>query len=204
MRHPFRIAALGLSLAAMPAAAETRIGVIDRQRVLEEIDEGKAATALLKKDFEDKQKQLDARKGELDRLQGEFEKQSVVMSEDAKREKGGELNRRGMELAQVYQQMQQELSKREAELFRPISEKVGGIIREIAEAEGIQLVMERGQLVYAAPALDLTNELIRKYNKRYAGTKPPQAAPPREKKPKEEPRKPPEKDPAPGRDGDKK
>ena len=170
MTSTIRLAALSLlTLAAVPAAAQTRIAVIDRQRVLEEIDEGKAATAILKKDFEEKQKTLDGRKGELDRLQAEFEKQSVVMSEDAKREKGAELNRRGMELAQVYQQMQQELSKREQELFKPISEKVGVIIHEIAEADGIQIVMETRALVYASKSLDLSNELIRKYNLRHGG-----------------------------------
>jgi outer membrane protein len=41
-------------------------------------------------------------------------------------------------------------------------------VREIAEADGVSMVLEKGAgVVYAPPSLDLTNELIRKYNARH-------------------------------------
>jgi outer membrane protein len=44
------------------------------------------------------------------------------------------------------------------------------IVREIAEADGFTMVLEKGAgIVYAPPGLDLTNELIRKYNGRHPG-----------------------------------
>jgi outer membrane protein len=47
---------------------------------------------------------------------------------------------------------------------------MAAIVREIAEADGFTMVLEKGAgIVYAPPALDLTNELIRKYNGRYPG-----------------------------------
>ena len=61
MRHAF-LPSLLLALAAVPAAgraADQKIGYVDLQRALNEVEEGKTAKALLQKDFAEKQKTLD-------------------------------------------------------------------------------------------------------------------------------------------------
>jgi len=63
---------------------------------------------------------------------------------------------------------------------RGIFDKMANIVRDIAEADGFTMVLERTDsgLVFAAPALDLTNELIRKYNAKFpGGAKKPAAKP---------------------------
>ncbi len=171
MRNPFTMAvALALTLAPAVVRAEQKIGYVDLQRALNEVDEGKAATALLKKDFDEKQKQLNGRKAEFDKAQAEFEKQSVVMSEQAKRDRGQDLERRARDLQTVFVQLQKEISDREREATRGIFDRMSAIVREIAEAEGFTIVLEKNAgIVYAPPSLDLTNDLIRKYNARYPG-----------------------------------
>src|SRR5512133_1201768 len=119
---------------------------------------------------------IDERKTEFDKLRGDFEKQSAVMSEDARREKGTELERKGMELQGLFVQMQKELSEREREATRGIFEKMNGIVREIADAEGISMVVAAEALVFAQPSLDITNELVRKYNARFKPGASPAAA----------------------------
>jgi outer membrane protein len=173
-------AALALAVALAPAAtrAEQKIGYVDLQRALNEVDEGKAAKALLKKDFDEKQKQLDARKTEFEKLQSDFEKQAVVMSEQARKDKSQDLDRRARELQALFMNLQKDLSDREREATRGIFDKMANIVREIAEADGFTMVLEKGSgIVYAPPSLDLTNELIRKYNGRFpaAGGKKPDA-----------------------------
>jgi outer membrane protein len=170
MRIPHAAAAvLALGLAAAPAAAEQKLAFVDLQRALNEVEEGKAAKATLKREFDQKQKTLDEKKTELDRLGADFEKQQSVMSDDAKRERAGDLQRKGLELQQVYVQMQKELSDRERETTRGIFEKMNAIVREIADQEGVAMVVQAEALVYAAPSLDITNELVRKYNARHKG-----------------------------------
>jgi outer membrane protein len=159
---------LAAVLAPAAARAEQKIGFVDLQRALNEVDEGKAAKAVLKKDFDEKQKQLDAKKTEFDKLTADFEKQAVVMSEAAKRDKAQELDRRARELQGVFMQLQKDLSDREREATKGIYDRMAVIVREIAEAEGFSIVLEKGAgLVYAPTSLDLTNELIRKYNSRH-------------------------------------
>jgi outer membrane protein len=159
-----------LALAAGPALAraEQKLGYVDLQRALNEVDEGKAAKALLKKDFDEKQKQLDIKKSEFDKLQADLEKQAVVMSDAAKKEKAGELDRRARELQGLFVQLQKDLSERERDATKGIFDRMATIVREIAEADGFTMVFEKGAgLVYAPASLDVTNELIRKYNARY-------------------------------------
>lgn len=179
-------AALAVALAVLPLAAraEMKLGYVDLQRALNEVDEGKVAKALLKKDFDEKQKQLDGKKSEFDKAQADFEKQSVVMSEQARKDKAQDLDRRARELQALFVQLQKDLSERERDVTRGIFDKMATIVREIAEADGVTMVFEKGGgIVYAPPSLDLTNELIRKYNTRYpaGGSKKADAAAPKKK-----------------------
>jgi outer membrane protein len=90
-----------------------------------------------------------------------------VISEEARKQRQGDLERKGMELQGFFVQLQKELSEREREATRGIFEKMHGIVREIADQEGVAMVMQAEALVYGAPALDVTSELVRKYNARY-------------------------------------
>jgi outer membrane protein len=159
--------ALGLAAAPAPVRAQQKIAFVDLQRALNEVDEGKSAKAALKREFDQKQKMLDDKKAEFDKLRTELEKQSVVMSDDARKEKGAELERKQIELQGLSVQLQKELSDREREATRGIFDKMHAIVREIADQEGVSMVVTAEALVFAAPSLDLTNELVRKYNARH-------------------------------------
>lgn len=158
----------GLLLAAAPvAAAELKIGYVDFQRALNEVEEGKIAKANLKRDFDDKQKQLDKDKTDLDRLQAEFEKQAGVMSDEAKRDKAMEIDRRMREAQGKAMGFQKELSDREREVTRGMFDRMLTLTREIADADGLTYVFDKNSLLVAPPAADITNELVRKYNERF-------------------------------------
>jgi outer membrane protein len=182
MRTILSALALVAALAPAAASAQQKIGYVDLQRALNEVDEGKAAKALLKKDFDEKQKTIDAKKTEFDKLQADFEKQATVMSEAARKDKGQDLDRRARELQSLFVNLQKDLSDRERDATRGIFDRMSQIVGEIAEADGFTIVLERNAgLVYAPASLDLTNELIRKYNARYPGGGKAQASAPAKK-----------------------
>lgn len=159
---------LALALAPAMGRAEQKLGVVDLQRALNEVDEGKAAKALLKKDFDEKQRQLDVKKSEFDKLQADLEKQAVVMSESARKERATDLDRRARELQGLFVNLQKDLSERERDATKGIFERMANLVKEIAEADGFTMVLEKGAgVVYAPSSLDLTDELIRKYNARH-------------------------------------
>ncbi len=185
---------VGLFLALAPAArADTRIGVVDFQRAGTECEEGKAAMAALQKQRDDKLKPFKAKQAEFESLRSDFEKQASVLSDTVKQQKQADLQKRGEELQQMLMQAQQDLAAQEDEVTKGVADRLNAVVREIAEKEGIQVVINKGAVVYAPESLDLTNEVIRKYNVRFparaGGAAPagaaadPKAKPPKAPKP---------------------
>lgn len=148
-------------------AQSPKIGYVNLQRALNEVEEGKKAKARLKRDFEKKQKKLNAQQEELKKLKAEIENAGPVVSQEVKRKKAMEFQQKLMALQQTYMTLQQELAKKEAKATKKIFDKMGKIIAEIAKEKGYDLVLERTEsaVLYAKDNMDLTNELIKRYNK---------------------------------------
>ena len=153
------------------ARAEQKIAYVDLQRALLEVDEGKAAKAKLKTEFDKKQHELDGEQETLKKDKEDLDKRSMAMADDARHDAEQKLQARLMEVTNHWQGMQKDLSEQERKLTSAIFEKMQGIIADIAVAEGLTFVFDKNAgLVYAPPSLDLTNELVRRYNDRFPGS----------------------------------
>src|SRR5262245_43109153 len=87
--------------AAAPLAAradEPKIAYVDMQQVLNNVEEGRAAKDRLKKEFESKQKKLDALQNELKGKKDEFDKKAAMMKDDVRQQKQEELQKSFVEL----------------------------------------------------------------------------------------------------------
>lgn len=65
-----------------------------------------------------------------------------------------------------------------------ILQRLQQIVAEIAERESLSFVMDKGTLLYAPAAADITNEVVRRYNDKFgAGEKASGKAPPKTAQP---------------------
>lgn len=151
------------------ASKEMMIGYVDIQRAIVEVDEGKRAKDQLKATFEKKQKALSEKENELKKLKEAIDKESVVKDDDSTRAKKAEFQTKLMELQQVFMKEQKDLQEAEAKQLTVISEKMRKVITEIGDQGGYTLILESSgtRMLFAKPHLDLTNEVIRKYNSRH-------------------------------------
>lgn len=157
----------GALLATAPAFAQTtKIGYVDLQRALLQVEEGKRVKADLEKEFKAKQKQLDKKQDDLKKLKDQLEGQAMMLSEDAKRQKAMEFQKQMMDLQQLYVQLQGELSKKEAEATKKIFTRMSTIVAAIGKERGYTLILEKTEssVLFAADGMELTDELIRRYN----------------------------------------
>ncbi len=161
------LAALIVSLATPSLAADVRLGYVDLQRALNEVEEGASAKQALKKEFDEKQKQLDTKQNDLKAMKEELDARGSMMKPEVKQDKLNDLQKKLMETQQLYYALQQDLSKREGEATAGIFKKMGVILQTMGEGEGYTLIVEKQAVLYAKGALDLTNELIRRYNDAY-------------------------------------
>jgi outer membrane protein len=156
---------LALVLGSSRALAdEVKIGYVDMQRALNETDDGKQAKAALKKVFDQKQKELDEQQEELKKAIEDLDKKRTLLPADKVREKETELQGRMQKVQQTYLRHQQDLSAKEQEATGKIFERMNRIIAKIAASENFSMIFDRSGVVYTKPHLDLTNDLIRRYN----------------------------------------
>src|SRR5215471_8284798 len=150
--------------ASKVVAEEVKIGYVDMQRALNETEDGRKAKAQLKKVFDQKQKELDEQQEELKKAIEDLDKKRTLLPADKVHEKETELQSRMQKVQQTYLRHQQDLSAKEQEATAKIFERMNRIIAKIAAAENFSMIFDRGGVVFAKPHLDMTNELIRRYN----------------------------------------
>lgn len=156
----------GLILGTSATASAQKIAVVDLQKALNSVAEGKAAKKRLKKDFESKQKKLDSQQKALLKKKQELESGLSMLSEDAKRKKVMEYQQEMYTLQQTYMQLQGELSQAEAKATKKIFDKMGKILEKIGKEKGYDLIVEKNAgVIYAKETLDITKELIKRYDK---------------------------------------
>jgi outer membrane protein len=156
-------------LVSAPVAAlaeDVKLGYVDLQRALNETEDGRKAKANLKKVFDAKQKELDEQQEVLKKDIEDLNKKRTLLPAEKVREKEAELQDRMQKVQQTYMRHQQDLSGKEQEATAKIFERMSKIITKIASTENFTMVLDRqqGGVVFAKPHLDLTNELIRRYN----------------------------------------
>jgi outer membrane protein len=161
---------LALALAARASFAQNvKIGYVDVQRAVQEVEEGKQARARLKAELDQKRANLDQKRANLEKMKADYDKQAPVLSEDAKRKKQEDLQKAYIEAQNEAGQMQEELSGKEQEAMQNISKRLLAVVAEISDKENFSFVLDKAALLYAPAASDVTNEVVRRYNERYGG-----------------------------------
>jgi outer membrane protein len=167
LRSILSVAALGLALRVLPAEAqgETRIGYVNLQRAILEVDEGKKAKSALKATFDEKQKRLSAKEAELAKAKDVLDKETDPNNPET-RKKIVEFQGKLGELRETFMKEQQDLQKQEQAQLGQITAKMRKVIDKLGKARGYTLILEvqDSRLLFAKPHLDLTNEVIREYN----------------------------------------
>ena len=183
------VLALSLLLAARASAAQgIKIGFVDVQRAVQEVEEGKQARARLKSELEQKRANLDQKRASLEKLKADYDKQAPVLSEDAKRKKQEELQKAFIEAQNQAGEMQEELQGKEQEAMASISKRLVQVVADVSDKESFTFVLDKAALLYAPAASDVTNEVVRRYNERFgsgtpAGKAPQKSAAPGQQKP---------------------
>ena len=152
---------------AAPAVAQgLKIGLVDFQQALNEVEEGKRAKAGLQTQFQSKQNALNAKQEELKKLKDEIETKRAALSADAMRQKEAAYRDKFLDLQKTLAQFRQEMATKEAEMTQGIVVKLKKTVDRIGASEGYTIIFEKSQdtVLYAQQADDLTSKVISAYN----------------------------------------
>ena len=164
MKNILLVLAMTLSVSTF---AEVKVGIVNIQKIISTIKEGKSVNTTLEKSFKTKEKLIKAEEEKIVNMQKEFQKQNLVLSDAAKAKKGAEIQQKMNEVRQAMMKYQKEIQEEEKQLEKPILDKLKPIIDAISAEEKVAMTFEisSSPIVYAASTVELTDKVIKAYDK---------------------------------------
>ena len=173
---------------SLPFPAGTRYAFVDLQRVIAESVPGQSANAQVQQLLEQKrteiearqatlQTQIDAKNQNLLQLQQRLAQGETVMSLEARQTLSRDIQRLQVdiqrdtedaqaEMQRVTQDADAEVTELQQRLQVELDARLGPALQSVATARGIDFILNSAGLVWANPALDLTQLVIDDLNRR--------------------------------------
>lgn len=156
---------LALVLFAVPALAQ-KIAYVDLQRALNVSKAGVAAKQQIGDQVKKFEVEFKKKQDDVLRMKTDIEKQAALLSDSARSERERDYQRRVTELQRFQKDIQEELQLKDAEYTTRIINEMFDVLNKIGAEGGYAVIIEKneGAIIYADPALDLTDALIKAYD----------------------------------------
>ena len=157
-------AMLAVMSAAIPARAELKFAYVDVQRALNECDAGKRAKAEFQGRVTSLETRLQRQQNEVQSLKDEIEKKGMLMTENERQSKQDAYVTKLKNFERDYKDSKDELQAKDNEMTAKIVHDLAQVIRALGERDGYTMVLEKGSILWGAPGIDITDQVIRNYN----------------------------------------
>ena len=159
-----KIATLLVALmAALPVAqavaADMKIGYVNTQRIFRDAPAAQKAAKKIESEFSRRDQDLQRMAKQLQSLQEGLNKNGMTMSESDRRNKERELNDLSRDFQRKQREFREDLNLRQNEENAAIIEKANKAIKQIAESEKFDLIVQ--DVVWVSPKLDITDKVIK-------------------------------------------
>ncbi|HNJ75417.1 MAG TPA: OmpH family outer membrane protein [Azospira sp.] len=150
-------------MAALPVAqavaADMKIGYVNTQRIFRDAPAAQKAAKKIESEFSRRDQDLQRMAKQLQSLQEGLEKNGMTMSESDRRNKERELNDLSRDFQRKQREFREDLNLRQNEENAAIIEKANKAIKQIAESEKFDLIVQ--DVVWVSPKLDITDKVIK-------------------------------------------
>jgi outer membrane protein len=152
------------------SSQEGKIGYVDSMRLRAEFKEFADAQAKFDQDVKTWQEEISKTERVIDSLQDDLDQTSLMLSDAKKKEKEDNLESKKQE----YQRLTSDVfgpggraEKRNAELTKPILDKINQVLEKIATEENFIMIFDsvNANIAYAKKTLDLTDQVLEELKK---------------------------------------
>lgn len=164
-----RIALLfGIFFAITLTANAQKFALIDMEYILKNISTYETANEQIETMSKKWQAEVDKSRLEIQNLYKTYQSESVYLTKEQKKKKEDEIVNKEkalQELNKKYFGPEGELYKKREALIKPIQDDIYTAIKEISDAKGYQLVLDRASatsVIFASPKIDISNEVLSK------------------------------------------
>ena len=147
------------------ASAEQKIAYIDMKYVLNNSKAGQGAQNFLQKSFKDNQKKISNMENELKKEEGDLLSQKTILSQEEYKEKSNELRKKVASYQAERRGALDKIAKQRAELRQELLLKLDPIIKTYINENGIYIIIDKKNVVYGKPDLNITKTIVEKLDK---------------------------------------
>jgi outer membrane protein len=157
------LTALLLGLAAATAMAqEVKIGFVNTDRIFRDSAAAKAAQTKLEQEFSRREREIETLRTQLRTASEKFEREAPTLSETQRNTRQRQLVDLDRDFQRRSREFQEDLNLRKNEELQQVLERANRVIRQIAEAEKYDLILQ--EAVYIHPKHDITDKVINGLN----------------------------------------
>ena len=135
---------------------------------METSDAGKAAQAQIKKQKEKMEADLKAKGTEIEQISQRLEREAMVMSKESREKKEREARIKLNDFKTLQKKYRSSLQALEKKLVTELRDDTIALVDEIGKKEGYLLIITRVGVLYSPNSIDITDQLIKRLNDRYA------------------------------------
>jgi outer membrane protein len=155
-------------LAAAPVSAQgLKIGVFDKQRIVDEAKLGLAAKGRFEKLQSAREQEVAEKQRGFEQLQQDYTQKASILTEDKKLDLQRELARARDEWQSAARNADRDLQRAYETALVEIVSKVDPVIAEFGKTNGYDFLLDAAQIAFAREAHDVTPQLISKINALY-------------------------------------
>ena len=161
MKRTFLILCAAMLFPIFAGAQSHKIGIVDSQKVLSEMPEMKSMQSELDnldKKYEDTLVQLQK---EFQTKYQDFVKEQETMVESIKSRKQQELEDLSKRIQDLNNVAQQDMQKKQVELFAPIQTKLREAINKVGNDGGFTYIMDASQMLYVGSGSEDVTSLVK-------------------------------------------
>lgn len=148
-----------------PLFAQVKVGIINIQRAVIETAEIKKASAELEAKYKPRQEAMDKLRADLQGIQQKLSTPDISPQAQSELKITGQRKQR--ELQRMQEDVQSEVDRERNEILGRSGERMRQVVQKLADAKGLDVVIDVSTTVYFKPALEITNEAIAEYDKAY-------------------------------------
>lgn len=169
----FAVLVLVFAFQAPAMAAPQKIAVASMTKLIKESESGQDAQKKMEKKFETAKKQLETKQKELEALKQSLQKQSLVLSLEAKQDKELEFKRKVRDYQDLTQATQRKMQIEQKKVGTPVLGLLQKIVIEYGKKNGYTAIFDKKSagLLYIDETIDVTNQLLLEMNRAFRAGK---------------------------------
>jgi outer membrane protein len=174
MLRKFLLPALALPALVMyasalaPAAmAQTKVAIINTQRAILETADIKKASNDLQAKFKPRQDQLERLQREIGDIQTQLEASAGKLSAAGQADLEAQGQRKQREAQRVTEELQADVDRERNEVLQRAQTRMSEVLKKLGEEKGLDVVVDTTAVPFFKPALEITDDAIKAYDKAY-------------------------------------